>query len=114
MFVLCDGSVRFLPQNIDHTTYQMLGDRQDGNAVRHREVRPPTLVPRLRLERSTARLRFAWTQMHRAADTARVVSLPGCSSGHGTASVSGTVLYKNQPVDGATVIFHPKGDASNG
>ena len=33
MFVLCDGSVRFLPQNIDHTTYQMLGDRQDGNAV---------------------------------------------------------------------------------
>ena len=34
MFVFCDGSVRFLPQNIDHTTYQMLGDRQDGNAVR--------------------------------------------------------------------------------
>src|SRR5262245_4946885 len=33
MFVLCDSSVRFLPQNIDHTTYQMLGDRQDGNAV---------------------------------------------------------------------------------
>jgi prepilin-type N-terminal cleavage/methylation domain-containing protein len=33
MFVLCDGSVRFLPQNIDHTTYQMLGDRQDGNSV---------------------------------------------------------------------------------
>jgi len=33
MFVLCDGSVRFIPQNIDHTTYQMLGDRWDGNAV---------------------------------------------------------------------------------
>jgi hypothetical protein len=38
------------------------------------------------------------------------VLLPGCSNSHGTASVSGTVLYKNQPVDGATVIFHPKGD----
>ena len=36
----------------------------------------------------------------------------GCSNSHGTASVAGTVLYKNQPVDGATVIFHPKGDAS--
>jgi prepilin-type N-terminal cleavage/methylation domain-containing protein/prepilin-type processing-associated H-X9-DG protein len=33
MFVFCDGSVHFLPQNIDHTTYQMLGDRQDGNAI---------------------------------------------------------------------------------
>jgi len=33
MFVLCDGSVRFLPQNINHTTYQMLGDRQDGNSI---------------------------------------------------------------------------------
>lgn len=33
MFVFCDGSVHWLPQNIDHTTYQMLGDRQDGNAV---------------------------------------------------------------------------------
>jgi prepilin-type processing-associated H-X9-DG protein len=32
-FVFVDGSVHFLPQNIDHTTYQMLGDRQDGNAV---------------------------------------------------------------------------------
>jgi prepilin-type N-terminal cleavage/methylation domain-containing protein len=32
-FVHCDGSVHFVPQNIDHTTYQMLGDRQDGNAV---------------------------------------------------------------------------------
>jgi hypothetical protein len=41
-----------------------------------------------------------------------VLSLLGCSSGHGTASVSGTVLYKNQPVDGATVIFHPKGDTT--
>jgi hypothetical protein len=25
--------VHYLQQNIDHTTYQMLGDRQDGNAV---------------------------------------------------------------------------------
>ena len=41
-----------------------------------------------------------------------LISLLGCSGGHGTASVSGTVLYKNQPVDGATVIFHPKGDAT--
>lgn len=29
-FLLCDGSVRFLSQNIDHNTYQMLGDRWDG------------------------------------------------------------------------------------
>jgi prepilin-type N-terminal cleavage/methylation domain-containing protein/prepilin-type processing-associated H-X9-DG protein len=32
-FVFVDGSVHFLAQTIDHTTYQMLGDRQDGNAV---------------------------------------------------------------------------------
>jgi prepilin-type N-terminal cleavage/methylation domain-containing protein/prepilin-type processing-associated H-X9-DG protein len=32
-FTFGDGSVRFLPQNIDYTSYQMLGDRQDGNAV---------------------------------------------------------------------------------
>ena len=38
--------------------------------------------------------------------------LAGCSGGHGTASVNGAVLYKNQPVDGATVIFHPQGDAA--
>ena len=37
-----------------------------------------------------------------------LVACLGCSNGHGTASVSGTVLYKDQPVDGATVIFHPK------
>jgi hypothetical protein len=36
--------------------------------------------------------------------------LAGCSSGHGTANVAGSVLYKNQPVDGATVIFHPKSE----
>jgi prepilin-type N-terminal cleavage/methylation domain-containing protein/prepilin-type processing-associated H-X9-DG protein len=29
-FVLCDGSVHFLSQNIDYTTYQKLGDRRDG------------------------------------------------------------------------------------
>jgi hypothetical protein len=39
-----------------------------------------------------------------------LVCLLGCSSSHGTATVSGTVLYKDQPVDGATVIFHPKGE----
>jgi len=33
MFIFVDGSIHFLPQNIDHTTYQMLGDRWDGNAV---------------------------------------------------------------------------------
>jgi prepilin-type N-terminal cleavage/methylation domain-containing protein/prepilin-type processing-associated H-X9-DG protein len=32
-FVFCDGSVHFLPQNIDHTTYQMLGDRRDGLTI---------------------------------------------------------------------------------
>jgi len=36
--------------------------------------------------------------------------LIGCSGTHGTASVSGTVIYKSQPVEGATVIFHPKGE----
>jgi len=36
--------------------------------------------------------------------------ITGCSNRHGTASVAGIVLYKNQPVDGATVVFHPKGD----
>ncbi len=29
-FALCDGSVRFISQNIDHTLYQQLGDRWDG------------------------------------------------------------------------------------
>jgi prepilin-type N-terminal cleavage/methylation domain-containing protein/prepilin-type processing-associated H-X9-DG protein len=32
-FVLCDGSVRFISQNIDYYTYQKLGDRWDGRAV---------------------------------------------------------------------------------
>jgi hypothetical protein len=37
--------------------------------------------------------------------------LAGCSSGaHGTANVSGTVLYKDKPVDGATVSLLPKGE----
>jgi len=40
------------------------------------------------------------------------LSLLGCSDGRGTANVAGTVLYKNQPVEGATVIFHPQGDAA--
>jgi prepilin-type processing-associated H-X9-DG protein len=32
-FLFCDGHVQFLSQNIDHTIYQMLGDRWDGNPV---------------------------------------------------------------------------------
>ncbi|MDB5390761.1 MAG: putative major pilin subunit [Planctomycetaceae bacterium] len=33
-FVLCDGSVRFLSQNMDHqNTYQRLGDRADGQVL---------------------------------------------------------------------------------
>src|SRR5439155_948571 len=48
--------------------------------------------------------------MHRALLLVAITSLVGCSGGHGTASVSGTVTYKSQPVDGATVIFHPKGE----
>jgi prepilin-type processing-associated H-X9-DG protein len=32
-FVFCDGSVQFLPQTIDYTTYQRLGCRRDGGAV---------------------------------------------------------------------------------
>lgn len=32
-FLLCDGSVRFLSENIDYATYQRLGDRHDGNPV---------------------------------------------------------------------------------
>src|SRR4051812_34991097 len=38
------------------------------------------------------------------------VSFAGCSSSHGTASVSGTVLYQGKPVDGATVNFVPKSE----
>ena len=33
MFLLGDGSVRFLPNTIDYTTYQRLGDRRDGQPV---------------------------------------------------------------------------------
>ncbi len=32
-FLLVDGAVRFLSQNLDHTTYQRLGGRRDGNPV---------------------------------------------------------------------------------
>ena len=32
-FVLADGSVRFLQEQIDHTTYQMLGARADGHVI---------------------------------------------------------------------------------
>ena len=31
--LFCDGSVHFLPENINHDTYQRLGDRRDGRAV---------------------------------------------------------------------------------
>ena len=32
-FVLSDGSVKFLSENIDYGTYQKLGDRRDGQTV---------------------------------------------------------------------------------
>ena len=32
-FVLCDGSVRFLSENIDYGTYQRLGSRRDGQTI---------------------------------------------------------------------------------
>lgn len=32
-FVLADGSVQFLSENIDYETYQMLGDRRDGRVI---------------------------------------------------------------------------------
>jgi len=65
------------------------------------------LVPRL--PPGNALLRGSASLVHRALVVA-ILSLLGCSGGRGTASVTGTVLYKNQPVEGATVIFHPQGD----
>lgn len=32
-FTLCDGSVRFISEDIDFLTYQALGDRRDGTAI---------------------------------------------------------------------------------
>jgi len=32
-FVLCDGAVRFISENIDYKTYQRLGDRRDGQVL---------------------------------------------------------------------------------
>jgi prepilin-type processing-associated H-X9-DG protein len=32
-FLLCDGSVRFISENIDYLNYQRLGDRRDGGTV---------------------------------------------------------------------------------
>ena len=32
-FLLCDGSVKFLSENLDYATYQKLGDRRDGKTV---------------------------------------------------------------------------------
>jgi hypothetical protein len=34
----------------------------------------------------------------------------GCGGGHGTAAVTGVVIYKEQPVADATVTFLPQGD----
>jgi hypothetical protein len=50
--------------------------------------------------------------MSRAIIVVAFLFLAGCSGSRGTASVTGTVLYKNQPVEGATIIFHPQGDAA--
>jgi len=49
--------------------------------------------------------------MYRAMLLIMLAALLGCSGAHDTASVAGTVTYKDRPVDGATVIFHPKADA---
>lgn len=32
-FLMCDGSVHFLPENINYDTYQRLGDRRDGRTL---------------------------------------------------------------------------------
>jgi prepilin-type processing-associated H-X9-DG protein len=32
-FLLGDGSVRFISENIDYVTYQRLGDRRDGEPI---------------------------------------------------------------------------------
>jgi prepilin-type processing-associated H-X9-DG protein len=32
-FLLVDGSVRFISENIDYNTYQRIGGRADGNTV---------------------------------------------------------------------------------
>jgi prepilin-type processing-associated H-X9-DG protein len=32
-FLMCDGAVKFITQNIDYITYQRLGDRRDGGVV---------------------------------------------------------------------------------
>ena len=32
-FLMCDGSVRFISENLDYLTYQRLGDRRDGQVV---------------------------------------------------------------------------------
>jgi hypothetical protein len=37
----------------------------------------------------------------------------GCDGGRGTTSVSGTVLYNNQPVDGASVSLLPKSESAD-
>ncbi len=37
-FVMCDGSVHFISEAIDYTTYQRLGDRRDGQAITYNWV----------------------------------------------------------------------------
>jgi prepilin-type processing-associated H-X9-DG protein len=32
-FLQCDGSVRFVSENIDYQTFRNLGERDDGNVV---------------------------------------------------------------------------------
>lgn len=32
-FLLGDGSIRFISENVDYMTYQKLGDRRDGQVV---------------------------------------------------------------------------------
>jgi len=70
----------------------------------------PRLPPGNALPRGSAS--FAYLAIFRRAFVVAILSLGGCSGSHGTAKVAGTVLYKNQPVEGATVIFHPQGDAT--
>jgi len=41
---------------------------------------------------------------------AAIALLAGCGKSHGTATVTGNVLYKDRPVAGATVSFLPKSE----
>jgi hypothetical protein len=39
------------------------------------------------------------------------VTLPSCSGSGGLHAVRGKILYKNEPIKGAVVFFHPRGNA---